>query len=180
MLNKKMVSLCRQSETIQIYHTEQGKFICDGHCLYPLYQDADLNSEAICEIYDLNIEKISCRDFQELPEGLDISDFTENETECQILPVSIYENGDVILLIESASGLNFIKKKYLSPLGKYDAGEILIYERYFPNGNKYFVIKIGMELKGIVLPYAVHIESFRKNISYIYDLCKMTKEKSEG
>lgn len=99
MLNKKMVSLCRQSETIQIYHTEQGKFICDGHCLYPL--------------------------------------------------------------------------------GKYDAGEILIYERYFPNGNKYFVIKIGMELKGIVLPYAIHVESFRKNISYIFDLCKMTKEKPE-
>lgn len=174
MLIKKLISLCNKSKMIQVYHTDTIKYISDGHVVYPIYQDFEFNSISLCEIYDLDKDKVGHVDLNGLPEGVSGQDNIEAEVQCTILPIQIYRSGEVLLALESASGISFIAKKYLSPLSDTDPDSISIYERHIGKGFYYFVAKVGLELAAIILPTEILNDKFIEDITNFAGLCEET------
>ncbi|MGN1117135.1 MAG: hypothetical protein ACI4RU_00845 [Acutalibacteraceae bacterium] len=173
MLIKKLISLCAKSKMIQVYHTDSTKYISEGHVVYPIYQDFEFNSISLCEIYDLDKDKVGHVDLRGLPEGVSGQDTIDAELQCTILPIQIYRNGELLLALESASGISFIAKKYLSPLSDTDQDTISLYERRIGKGF-YFVAKVGFELAAIILPTEILSDKYIEDITHFAAICEKT------
>lgn len=114
---KKLMTLCSKSGNIIVYKAEDGtQWLSEGHALYPVYKDFEFDSHSLCEMYDIDKDKVAMHDVTGLPFGMSGVDYEPSEIECEMLPIQLYRGGDVYIALENTNGIAFIKKKFLSPL----------------------------------------------------------------
>lgn len=170
---KKIINLCKKSGQLGIYENEGKQWITDGYALYPLFNMPLFTEETICAAYDISAkkaEKMHITFNLTLPAMFDYSDDIEKETECK--RGSPLFNG--LVPITTSHGIEFLQSKYLTPFADADDNMLFIYERTATTGRNYFVVKDGLMLVGIILPYDCINEDFVNNIKDLYQQCEIT------
>ncbi len=88
------------------------------------------------------------------------------EVELLTSKLRIQYRGVTLLPVRTSGGIVYINKVYLSPFSDSKNG-VRLCERQDKNGNTYLVVKEGMLLLGIILPYVVIDEDFAKELANI-------------
>lgn len=180
MLIKKLIALCKKSGLIIVYNTEDGtQWLSDGHAIFPVYKDFEFNSYSLCDIYDIDKDKVAKHDMTGLPALMSGADRVPDETECEVLPIKIYRNGDVHIALETKSGIAFIRQRILSPLSDTASSDILFFERKTEAGPVY-AAKVGMQLAALILPTEIIDDNFVRDIKMFASLCEHTKERKDS
>lgn len=173
---KKLMALCKKSGMIIVYNTEDGtQWLSDGHAIYPVYKDFEFSSWSLCDMYDIDKDKVAKHDITGLPFSISGADRVPDEVECEVLPIQIYRNGDVHLALENNSGVAFINKRFMSSLSDTDSSDILFYERKTDGGSVY-AVKVGMQLAAIILPTEIIDDNFVHDVKMFAYLCERTKD----
>ena len=170
---KAIESICKNEKRIAIFHNPRGvQWIGAIGAMYPLYSMPELSEETVYTAFDIvedNRGKINYTEEQELPSIYDYSDFALGEVELLTSKLRIQYRGVTLLPVRTSGGIVYINKVYLSPFSDSKNG-VRLCERQDKNGNTYLVVKDGMLLLGIILPYDVVDEDFAKELSNIADL----------
>ena len=172
MIIKKIIDLCKKSLICKIYKTRDGQFISNGSGFYPITGLPVFDEDTFCLTYDIPKGKIHFSEEGRLPEHIDISDNTDEEVECEILPVNLAYHSKCLIPVVTGTGIKFIDSKYLSPLSDND-NMLSIFERESELGGTYFVLKNGMLFSGIVMPFEVITVEFVAEVSRLAELCKV-------
>ena len=147
-------NLCKSAKRITIINDKSLRiqWIGDGCCLYPLFKLPKLTAENIFAIFDIPEDKqgkIFFDEREELPAGLDFSDATDEEAVVTPEKCSIVAEGSTLIPIKCSTGVMLVDKKYLAPFEE----DATFYERQRAKGGSYLVVKEGMLLAGVVLPW---------------------------
>lgn len=119
-------------------------------------------------------EKMFFKKSKELPEELDFRDVIENELAVEMMPLRISINGFTGIPLKTSCGVEFIASQHLTPLNSTD--NLLIYERCSESGRRYFALKIGMILVGIVLPVNIINDSLVDTLNELSEQCCISLE----
>ena len=179
MIIKKIIDLCKKSLIATIYKTPQGQFISNGSGLYPITGLPMFDEDTFCLTYDIPKGKIHFSAEGRLPEHIDISDSTDEETLCELLPLNLAYHGKVLIPVVTGTGIKFIDSRYLAPLSDND-NMLSIYERESDSGGTYFVLKNGMLFGGIVMPFEVITLEFVVEVQRLAELCKVALDNKRG
>lgn len=174
MLIKKLIALCKQRKILNVYNDSSVQYISDDRCFYPIFKDFEFNSTSLCQIYDINKDKMFLSDHAELPSGISGKDSMDGEKECEVLPIQLFFQNGLYLALKSDNGIAFIKKDLLSPLSDEEQTDIAIYERKLGETSFYYAVKIGLLLRAIVLPTQILTDDSLSNIKNFAQLCEKT------
>ena len=170
---KKIINLCKENGQLRIFEGEGAQWISDGRAVYPLFGLPYFDEQNICAAYDISAkqaEKMHITFDLELPASYDFS----NETAAEIL----CERGAPIfgglIPITTSHGIEFIQSKFLTPFEGHDDNMLYIFERTTAAGATYFVIKDGLMLSGLVLPYDCINEGFVNDLKNICEQCEIS------
>ena len=170
---KRIINLCKQSGQLGIYENEGMQWLTDGYALYPLFNLPLFDEETICATYDISAkkaEKMRITFNLKLPAMFDYRNDIDEETVCKRgLPMF-----NDLVPITTTHGIEFIQRKYLKPFSDADDNMLFIFERKTEAGATYFVVKDGLMLVGIILPYDCINEEFVSNIKNLYQQCEIT------
>lgn len=179
MIIKRIIDLCKKSLICKIYKTRQGQFISNGSCFYPITGLPVFDEDTFCLTYDIPKGKIHFSEEGRLPENIDISDSTDEEVLCELLPVNLAYYSKCLIPVVTGTGIKFIDSRYLAPLSDND-NMVAIFERQSDNGDTYFVLKNGMLFAGIVMPYEVITVEFVTEVQRLAQLCKVALENKKS
>lgn len=173
---KKIIGICKRSKRFFLYESSnKQQWISDGAGYYPLLGLPWFNEELLCQTYDITESqrvKFHFKHESSLPTELCFDDTTEREYICEEMPVSLISAGRCITPYITSEGAAFIDTAYLAPVVGKDDSMLGIYERYTPNGLKYFAVKSGLMLLALVFPYNCINEPFAKDIENLNNQCK--------
>lgn len=171
---KKIVDICRREGVARIYEDARGiQWLSCGYACYPLYEVPELSEDEFFTIFDFTEKQRKETIFEraEFPKNLSTSDVYPDELLCGKLSPNIPFGSKMLIPFKTTSGIKFLDSEYLAPF----AGEINnidVYERISVKGEPYFVVKIGMCLRAIIMPFNAVNQSFVDDIGKIYSLCK--------
>ncbi len=172
MIFKKIIDLCKKKSYVTIYNTPEGRFISDGSGLYPISNLPRFDEETFCLTYDIQKGKIQFRIENKLPIHIDVSDYSEEETQCEMMPITLVYCGKILIPVITATGIKFIDSGYLAPLKDND-NMISLWERSSADNTSYFVVKNGMLFSGIIVPYEVISLEFVSEMKRLANLCEV-------
>ena len=178
---KKVVDICRREGVARIYEgTKDTQWLSCGFACYPLYGVPALSEDEFFTIFDFTEKQREETIFERsaFPSHLSTSDFLPSDQLCEKLSPNIPFSTKLLIPFSTASGIKFLDSEYLAPFAG-EINNIEVYERISKNGENYFVVKIGMCLKAIIMPFNAVNESFVDNIEKIYALCKNALYKKE-
>lgn len=179
---KKVVDICRREGVARIYEdTNDTQWLSNGYACYPLYEVPELSEDEFFTIFDFTEKQREETIFERsaFPSHLSTSDVLPSDQLCEKLSPNIPFSTKLLIPFSTASGIKFLDSEYLAPF----AGEINnmeVYERTSAKGEPYFVVKIGMCLRAIIMPFNAVNQSFVDNIAKIYSLCKNALYKKEA
>lgn len=179
MIIKKIIDLCKKTSNATIYKTSEGQFISNGISLYPITGLPIFDEATFCLTYDIPKGKIHFSEENRLPDRIDISDYTDEEVNCEMLPINLAYHGKVLIPVITGTGIKFIDSRYLAPLKDND-NMITICERESEDGGTYFVLKNGMLFAGIVMPFEVITLEFVNEVQRLASLCKVALENKQS
>lgn len=175
---KKIIDLCKKSNTLFLYDNEKNditeQWISDGYSIYPICNMSLIDLDSIFQMFDIPDKKretMLSNHFTSLPEAFDFSDAIAFEVPVERMNITLSHQGKQIIPVKLSTGIGFIDKRYLAPFDDEDTGMFELYERITALGNKYFAIKNGMILRGIVLPVNVINENFLNELTLLTKLC---------
>lgn len=171
MIFKKIIDLCKKKSYVTIYNTPEGRFISDGSGLWPITNLPVFDEETFCLTYDIPKGKIRFFVDSKLPKHIDVSDYADNESACEIMNITLAYCGKLLIPVITDTGIKFIDSRYLAPLKDND-NMISLWERQTGN-NLYFVLKSGMLFAGIVTPYELINIEFVNEVEKLATLCKV-------
>lgn len=175
MIFKNIIALCKKKLYATIYNTPEGQFISDGSGLYPISNLPRFDEETFCLTYDIPKGKIQFRIENKLPIHIDVSDYSEEETQCEMMPITLAYCGKILIPVITATGIKFIDSRYLAPLKDND-NMISLWERSSADNTSYFVVKNGMLFSGIISPYEVISLEFVSEMKRLANLCEVALE----
>lgn len=171
---KKIVDMCRREGVVRIYTDGYGvQWISNGYACYPLYDVPELSEDEFFTVFDFTEKQRNETVFQrsEMPGTLSTADFADVEELCEKLSPSIPYGSRLLVPYEVNGGVKFIDSEFLAPLAD-ESGKIEVYERVSGKGAPYFVIKAGMCLRAIIMPFNAINQAFVNNLGKVYSLCK--------
>lgn len=150
---KKAIDICKKSGQLTLYGGAL-QWLSDGNAFYPLFEMPTFDEGSICAAYDIPEKQRQRIEFHiegDLPEQFYFGDFEEGEAAA--IPESIYIHfgGRDLIPYHTSAGVVFVDARYLAPF----AGEedIELHERKNKYGMRYFAVKKGFMLIGIVNPF---------------------------
>ncbi len=151
---QKIQQLCKAAKRIIIIEdaVHGTQWISDGYCVYPLFNLPRLSKENIFAMFDIPEDKqgaILFEEMEELPASMDFSDTADGEQVVSPEPFGISAYGRSFEVINGAEGAMLVDSKYLKVFEK----DAVFYERYREHGTPYIVVKEGMFLAGVVIPF---------------------------
>ena len=174
---KKVVALCLTTKRVCLFNhvDEDGvitQWLGDGSAFYPLNGVPFLEEETFCTVFDVPEEKLMIR-CGDMPEGVSVEDFTDEDQMVQPMGMSIYYGGSEVSTLRAKSGgITFIKRKYLAPLD--DMTEVLqFYERVDSSGRRYIVVLSGLLIAAIIYPFDIVCDDLLEKLEA---LLRRTKE----
>lgn len=173
---KAIATLFKQNKRLIIQTDEYGnQWVCNGYAMYLIQGIPKITPEIMLRIFDIPTDDCSKWHCQEtdMPETIDFSDSTPEETEIQPFDISIEWRRDRFILFKSGLLIYAIKYNYLKPLmGK---EYLKFYQRTDIDGNFILAVKIGFDLKAIIMPNHIHKdEGFSSQIAGIARLFEFT------
>lgn len=177
---KKVVDICRREGVARIYEDASGtQWLSCGYACYPLYEVPELSEDEFFTIFDFTEKQRNETIFEraEFPANFSTSDFFASDLLCEKLTPNIPFGSRLLIPFCAVGGIKFLDSEYLVPF----AGEsIEVYERIPEKGEPYFVVKVGMCLRAIIMPFNAVNKTFVDNIEKIYSLCKNALYKKEA
>lgn len=171
---KKIIRICENTKQVILYDDPVRKmqWISNGIGIYPLQGCPIFDEESFCVTYEINDtkrEKMSFRINEELPHTYEFSDTDNFETVAEKLPFTVnYQHYDAVAF-RTEFGLEFIQSCYLTPFSDYDSTKLSFYIRSTKDNHRYFIVKNGFMLIGIIAPLMVIDRGF------LNELDKFTK-----
>lgn len=161
---KKIAAICNQEGVFRLYNhvDSQGvvaQWLGTQSAIYQLTGLPMLDEDSLCAVLDIpekKREKLSIR-CVEMPEIINTADVTEEDYFLETGKLSICYEGIALLPIMTRKGVVFVQEKHLEPLG--DEKDFLeLHCRETPEGFPYIVAKVGMMLRGILLPFEINVD----------------------
>lgn len=177
---KKAVSICKSHKTMILYEDGKKQWLSDRAAAYPLFEIPELTEKGlqrICDITDKQWENIIFMK-SEMPDGYNFKDTDEGESLCEIGGMAVAYKGKMITPVHTEEGILFIDGRYLEPFS--DTPERELYLRETKTGIKYFAVKLGMLIYGIIMPYKDINEEFTAQLQKVYESCKIAAENKQG
>ena len=171
---KKVVDICRREGVARIYEgANDTQWLSCGYACYPLYEVPELSEDEFFTIFDFTEKQRNETIFERsaFPSHLSTSDFIPSDQLCEQLSPNIPFGSRLLIPFSTASGIKFLDSEYLAPFAG-EINNIEVYERISKNGDPYFVVKIGMCLRAIIMPFNAVNKVFVDNIEKIYSLCR--------
>jgi hypothetical protein len=156
------------------------QWLSNGYACYPLYEVPELSEDEFFTIFDFTEKQREETIFEraEFPKNLSTSDFIPGDQLCEKLSPNIPFSSRLLIPFSTPMGIKFLDSEYLAPFAG-EINNIEVYERISANGEPYFVVKIGMCLRAIIMPFNAVNKSFVDNIEKICSLCKNALYKKE-
>ena len=169
---KKIVALCKKRKLVTLYETkDEVQWLGDGIAIYPLYDMPCFTADLFCSLYDITDKQSEKIAFQisDMPSTVDVSDAVENETQCEVIDISIYFGGKRLIPIKTSEGIVYIDKEHLAPIGDLEMDMVFFFERN-TDGHRYIVVKCGFNVVAILVPQPVITEKFCETLKEIAEL----------
>ena len=169
---KKIVDLCKKSGRISLFMDKDGgQWLSDGTAFYPLIDAPIFDTESICATFDITEkqrENIILEFKLEMPGKICFDNNSENESFAERNDISLHYKNDEFYIYNSASGALYMKAKYLRLL---DQEGLEVYLRFMPDGEPYFVCKIGFMLQAVIMPYRIEKTNneFFEQLNILYE-----------
>lgn len=181
---KKIVKLCKDAGVLTIYNdrTRDIQWISDGHAVYPLQGCPVFDEGSFCSTFEINDkqrDKMHITIQDELPEHLDFGDSDNFETVVEELPLYVSYSAFDVVAFKTESGIEFVKREHLAPLGDYSSRDLMYFLRTTKHGVNYFVVKNGFELAAVIMPVKIITDDFMKELRDFVTLAKITAEVDE-
>lgn len=162
-----------------LYDDEKVQWLSDRAAAYPLFEIPPLTEvglQRICDITDKQWESIIF-DHSEMPEGFNFSDADEGESLCELGGMAVSYKGRMITPVHTEEGILFIDGKYLEPFS--DTPERELYLRETRSGVKYFAVKLGLLIYGVIMPYRDINDEFTNQLQKVYESCRVAAANNE-
>lgn len=164
---KKLIQICKKDKIFHLYEHEGVQLLGNGAAAYMLIGHPEYDKDMLFAAADISANEIA---FTESVLDFDISDNVEHEELCRPVDMTICFGGKALQPVISDSGISFIDTRLLTPLMD---EEYEIYKR-----DSYFVLKVGLIVKGVVCPYlAQNLVPFLDNLHTIHELVMRETER---
>lgn len=176
---KKIISICENTKQVILYYDPIRKmqWISNGIGIYPLQGCPIFDEESFCVTYEINDtkrEKMSFRINEELPHTYDFSDTDNFETVSEKLTLSVsYQHYDAVAF-RTEFGLELIQGSCLKPFSDYDSTTLSFYIRRTKGNHRYFVVKNGFMLIGLIEPLMVIDRGFLNELNSFAKMANAT------
>lgn len=157
---KKIINLCKASNTILLYTDENAdvQYLSNGSAIYLLSINPPITTETVCILNDITEKKrgemkIETADITEL-DKIDVSDGTAASLPADLADITIASQGVTFVPFYSELGILLIDKSYLSPFS--DAEDLSYYVRTTAkHGQPYLVITKGLLFCAAIMPMSI-------------------------
>lgn len=168
---KKLISLCKHNKFISLMYDRERdqQWLSDGHGIFLLDVMPVIDTQCLCMMYDIDDkqqEKIAMYD-KELPEYLILKDTTEDETEAEMLGLSINLNGGTLVPIMTEEGILYIDRKYFEPLTDNQENTWRFTLRHDSMNRPLIIVKLGLFVIAAVYTFKVP-EMFIEKLETLY------------
>lgn len=179
---KKVAGLCSSSRVFRLYDRVDAEGVAvqwlgDGSAIYPLDGLPFLDEGGLYRMFDVSEkaqEKISFY-HGTMPEGLNVDDYAAGEAVAEDMGVTISYGGTVLLPLRTSGGILYIQSCYLAPLED-QADFLQLFVRRDRLGGRYIAAKVGMLLRGIIMPYNAAYDRFADCLD---EIAQMTRRETE-
>lgn len=178
---KAIEQILKASKTIIYFNQGKCQWIGDGSAFYPLNDLPHLTNGEFFAIFDIPEDKRSKFYFSEmpLPESINISDYDETELTLERGELAFVKGGRVFEPLPSSHGVTFINQRYLKPFADEEYGFQLA-ERLSTEGKPYIVVKSGLFVIGLILPFDLVNKSFVDTLQKLTVLSKASLDYKES
>jgi len=169
---KTLGAMCKRAGDFRLYdqRNSEGSIVVqwlgDGGAIYPLHGLPRLGEEHIAAFFELTekqLEKISVRHYEELPEKLNFDDYDPAEVALDDREMTLAYGKYIVKPLITRDGLELINNEYMTPLADV-ADHLMIHERKTEGGQTYFAVKMGLMLVGLVMPLNLIEDQFVENV----------------
>ena len=156
---QKIQALCKAAKRIVIFNDENHgmQWISDGYCIFPLFNLPKLNEKNVYALFDIPEDKqgkIFFEEREELPRSICFSDYDKTEVAVKPEAFGISAYGRRLNVIRGSEGATLYDARYFSVF----EDDATFFERPRADGAPYIVVKEGMFLAGVLLPYEANNE----------------------
>ena len=181
---QKVIKICKKCrQYIVIPGEKKVQWLGNDTAQYCISNHPKFTPEYLTAMAELEPQEVEISFFKtiSLPEGLDNSDYTDDENTVQISSVTVVIDDEKYIPLYTSKGLRFLNAKYLEPFKK---DEFDIYERFTQEGRLYFAVKVGMfcnaiiedEKAGIRFDMVHEFDKLAKQLKNAYDVLKTEAE----
>lgn len=180
MKNKAIINICKKEGKMILLKSEEQQWINTGAAVYQ-FGLQDISYDEICYLYDINDDQKSkmAHWVSDLPSNYDFADATADETPAEPLETILQFDGRTVQPYATSLGVLCLDLQYLAPFNLKDRREMFIFVRAAKDGLPYFVIKIGLLIRAIIMPYKLRaqdnlFDNLKQIVktSYIFDEAK--------
>jgi hypothetical protein len=147
----KIGALCKAQKRFTVCNVGGEQWLSDGYGYYPLGDLPRLDGDNIFTMFDVaedKREKYYVEEKHGMPNGIDVSDVTQDEVLLKYVPIWLVVSGAVMLPLIAEGRVLFVDKRYFSPFDF----SVECYERKAVDGKSYIVTKRGMIACGVITP----------------------------
>lgn len=178
---KAIASICKKMKSIMLFSdpSDDTQWISDGMGIYPMLKMPYMTENNIYALFDIPDSK-SEKIYFERREFLPQLNFTNDDIENKLKEEKIFitRGGRTLKPFQTSKGLKFIDTQYIKPIS--DELELYYYERFIKGtGDTYIVVKNGMEVIAIILPFNCIDEDFVKQMDELTRMCKVAYESNK-
>lgn len=154
MKNKAIINICKKEEEMILLKSEEQQWISTGAATYQ-FGLQDISYDEICYLYDINDDQKSkmAHWVSDLPSNYDFADAADGETPAVPLEIILQFDGMTVQPYATSLGVLCLDLQYLAPFNRKDRSEMFVFVRVAKDGLPYFVIKIGLLIRAIIMPY---------------------------
>ncbi|MEG1550639.1 MAG: hypothetical protein RR355_00030 [Oscillospiraceae bacterium] len=167
-----IAGICKKSGTILRVEKKDGTWIGNGQALYFVPDLKNLDTNGIFTVFGINEKQREKIIFKNITTKIDLSDFADESVEEKIdeINIGINTNGKNLKVIKTDLNINFINSKYLSPVSDIiETMELKL--RTMPDETQYIVVKNGMMIEAVIMPYNCINEKFCEELNLITNYC---------
>lgn len=163
---KKLAAVCKTYKLAYIFEDvrvmEDGteivkQWVSTGMSAYPLLNMPRLNKESLLAVFDIpeNQWQDWIVQIKPMPKEMNLTEYDEEEYQIEWFFSPIIYNGEPLRCLGTEEdGILFLKESLLQPVDCQDTPGF--FERRLPDGFPYIVVKDGIMVQGVVMPYDIY------------------------
>lgn len=184
---KKIINLCKASNTILLYNDEENdvQYLSNGHGIYMFSIKPPITTATVCILNDIDDKKqadmyIETESIKDL-EKINVSDSIATDLSAELADIAIVSSGVTLAPFYSEIGILLIDKSYLSPFSSKE--ELTYCIRTTPTGQPYLCVMKGLLFCAAIMPMTIaktlitDIEKLQGELICGYELQKQNEEK---